>query len=75
MSSDFVSKEVEELRKKLAGRKKLEQVDENVGKAKDELVACLRGNDRRPLDCWREVEAFRREVGRLEREFVERTVR
>jgi MICOS complex subunit MIC19 len=41
-----------------------------VEKARGELVGCLRLNDRRPLDCWREVEAFKREVGRLEEKFV-----
>jgi altered-inheritance-of-mitochondria protein 13 len=70
-----VSKEIAELKKKLEARKKLEQVDPAVEKAKEDVVACLRTNDRRPLDCWKEVETFRREVGRLEREFVEKTVR
>jgi altered-inheritance-of-mitochondria protein 13 len=70
-----VSKEVAELKAKLAKRKKLENVDPAVEKAKEELVQCLRINDRRPLDCWKEKEAFKREVGRLERAFVERTVR
>merc|ERR1711881_83779 len=56
-------------------KKKVEEVDEGVTRAKEELVQCLRVNDRRPLDCWKEREAFKREVGRLEREFVERTVR
>ena len=68
-----MNKEIEELRRKLAERKKVEKVDAEVQKAKDELVACLRLNDRRPLDCWREKEEFKRQVGRLEREFVKRT--
>ena len=70
-----MSKEVADLKAKLAGRRKLEQADHGVEKAKQELVQCLRMNDRRPLDCWKERETFKREVGRLEREFVERTVR
>jgi altered-inheritance-of-mitochondria protein 13 len=65
MSRDSVTKEVEQLRAK----------DAQVGKAKEAVVACLRTNDRRPLDCWKEIEAFKGEVGRLEREFVERTIR
>lgn len=44
-------------------------------KAREELVACLRTNDRRPLDCWQEVEGFKREVGRLERKFIEGATR
>jgi MICOS complex subunit MIC19 len=46
-----------------------------VEKARDDVVRCLRGNDRRPLDCWREVEAFREEVRRLEGKWVEKVVR
>lgn len=75
MSRDSVSKEILELKKKLESRRKLEQVDAGVAKAKEAVVNCLRVNDRRPLDCWKEVETFKAEVGKLEREFVERTVR
>jgi len=63
------------LRKKLEGRKKLAAVDESVEKAKSEVVRCLRENDRRPLDCWREVETFKSEVRRLEGAWVEKVVR
>lgn len=70
-----MSKEIEELKRKLDGRKKVEKADGDVEKARDELVNCLRINDRRPLDCWEQREAFKREVGRLERGFVERTIR
>jgi altered-inheritance-of-mitochondria protein 13 len=75
MSNRIVNKEIEELRAKLAKRKKLEQADADLSKAKDAVVACLRTNDRRPLDCWKEVETFKKEVGRLEKDFIERTVR
>ena len=69
-----MQKEIEELRKKLQQRKLREDVigDKAVEKAKQEVVTCLRVNDRRPLDCWKEVEAFKREVGRLEKEFLGR---
>jgi MICOS complex subunit MIC19 len=50
-------------------------LDRDVERATDEVVRCLRGNDRRPLDCWREVEVFREVVGRVERGWVERTLR
>ena len=75
MGRDSVTKEIEALRKKLENRKKLEELDSQLSKAKEDVVTCLRTNDRRPLDCWKEVETFKREVGRLEREFVERTIR
>jgi len=74
-TSETVSKEVEELRKKLSSRKKLDKADTATEKARNELVNCLRLNDRRPLDCWEQREAFKKEVLRLEKEFVERTIR
>lgn len=74
MDRNSVTKEIENLRTKLANRKKLEQVDADLSKAKEAVVACLRTNDRRPLDCWKEVETFKKEVSRLEKEFVERTI-
>jgi MICOS complex subunit MIC19 len=75
LSREVVQKEVEKLRQKLDQRKGLKEPDEGVLSAKNELVACLRINDRRPLDCWQEVENFRNQVGRLEKEFVQKTVR
>jgi len=75
LSHDSVAKEVEVLKRKLERRKKMEEVDQGVERAKEGVVQCLRTHDRRPLDCWKEVETFRREVLRLERDFVERTVR
>lgn len=58
----------------MEGRKKLRDVDEGVEKAKNEVVKCLRENDRRPLDCWKEVEAFKKEVRRMEGTWVEKVV-
>jgi altered-inheritance-of-mitochondria protein 13 len=75
MSRTSVTKEIEQLRAKLEQRKKLEQVDADLNKAKDAVVTCLRTHDRRPLDCWQEIETFKKEVGRLEKQFVERTIR
>ena len=74
-SRDSVSKEVEFLKAKLEKRKQVEKTDKGVEKAKEELVGCLRMNDRRPLDCWEQVEAFKNEVARMERGFVERAMR
>jgi altered-inheritance-of-mitochondria protein 13 len=69
-----VNAEIEQLRAKLEGRRKLVEVDENVERARNEVVTCLRLHDRRPLDCWKEVEGFKREVARLEEAFVDRVV-
>ncbi|KAB8294761.1 hypothetical protein EYC80_006723 [Monilinia laxa] len=75
LGRDAVQKDVEGLRRKLEQRKKVQELDEGVEKAKSEVVRCLRENDRRPLDCYREVETFRREVRRLEGKWVEGIVR
>ncbi|KAI9828312.1 MAG: hypothetical protein M1832_002740 [Thelocarpon impressellum] len=70
-----VQRDIATLRQRLDGRRKLEELDRDVARAKDEVVQCLRTHERRPLDCWKEVEAFRKEVGRLERGFVDRALR
>lgn len=72
LSRGKVQEEIERLKGMLRERRLKEDVvgDEGVKRAREGVVACLRLNDRRPLDCWREVEAFRREVGRLEGAFL-----
>ncbi|KAL4890733.1 hypothetical protein BDV59DRAFT_184070 [Aspergillus ambiguus] len=74
LSRETVNADIEELRAKLEGRKKLADLDEGVARAKADVVGCLRLNDRRPLDCWKEVEGFKREVAKLEEAFVDRIV-
>ncbi|KAK4452925.1 hypothetical protein QBC34DRAFT_397385 [Podospora aff. communis PSN243] len=69
-----VSKEVEALRAKLQERRKVRELPEGVETARNEVVRCLRENDRRPLDCWKEVEAFKEEVRRLEKGWVDKVV-
>ena len=69
-SREGVQKEIMELRKKLDSRKKTEKPSPKVEQAKSKLATCLRANDRRPLDCWQEVEAFKNEVGKLEEVFI-----
>lgn len=70
-----MSKEITDLRAKLDARKKVEKVPQEVEKAKESLVSCLRTNDRRPLDCWEEVQAFKVEVGKLEKAFIQKAGR
>ncbi|KAK3336920.1 hypothetical protein B0T19DRAFT_471920 [Cercophora scortea] len=69
-----VSKEVEALRAKLEERRKVRQLPDSVEAARGDVVRCLRENDRRPLDCWKEVEAFKEEVRRLEKGWVEKVI-
>ena len=75
LGRESVQNDVKELKKKLDQRKKLADVGESVEKAKSEVVKCLRDNDRRPLDCWQEVQTFKEEVRRLEGTWVEKVVR
>lgn len=71
----MVQKEVTDLRKKLEARKGVSKPSPEVEKAREGLVQCLRTKDRRPLDCWQEVEDFKREVGKLEQVFVQKAGR
>ncbi|KAI0118187.1 hypothetical protein GGR51DRAFT_498422 [Nemania sp. FL0031] len=70
-----VSSEVEALRARLHKRKQLRPLPETVERARGEVVRCLLENDRRPLDCWQEVEAFKEEVRKLEKNWVDKVVR
>ena len=70
-----VSAEVEALRARLDKRKQLRSVPESVEKARSDVVRCLTENDRRPLDCYQEVEAFKEEVRKLEKSWVDKVVR
>lgn len=74
-SRHTVSAEVEALRARLEKRKQLRQLPESVEASRSRVLACLRDNDRRPLNCWQEVESFKEEVRRLEKEWVDRIVR
>ncbi len=67
-----VAKAVEGLRAKLEEKRQVRPLPETLESARNEVVRCLRENDRRPLDCWREVEAFKEEVRRLEKGWVDK---
>lgn len=69
-----VSKAIEDLRGKLEERRKVRPLPDSLESARGEVVRCLRENDRRPLDCWREVEAFKEEVRRMEKGWVDKVV-
>lgn len=79
LSREGVQREIDGLRKKLEGKKGREgakggelggELGKEVERRKEELVQCLRVKDRRPLDCWEEVEGFKAAVGRLEEGFL-----
>ncbi|KAF4470057.1 ochre suppressor tyr-tRNA [Fusarium albosuccineum] len=74
LSQHTVSKEIEAMRQKLEERKQVRALPENVEGARNEVIRCLREHDRRPLDCWQEVENFKIEVKKLEKTWVEKVV-
>ena len=69
-----VSKEIEAMRQKLEARKQVRDLPDSVDGARNEVIRCLREHDRRPLDCWQEVENFKAEVKKLEKSWVEKVV-
>lgn len=72
LSRQALAEKIEELKKRLAKVPAPggEGEDGEVVAARQGVVQCLRFNDRRPLDCWAEVERFREVARRREREFV-----
>ncbi|KAJ4298505.1 hypothetical protein N0V88_003535 [Collariella sp. IMI 366227] len=73
-SRQEVSKAIDDLHAKLEERRQVRQLPSSLETARSEVVRCLRENDRRPLDCWREVEAFKEEVRKLEKGWVDKVV-
>ncbi|KAG8408657.1 hypothetical protein J3458_019678 [Metarhizium acridum] len=72
LSSFSLGKEVDELRRKLEERKKVRELPESVETTRGAVIRCLREHDRRPLDCWQEVEDFKAEVKKLEKSWVDK---
>lgn len=69
-SSQKVAEEIKKLERALGERKVLKDLPKEVEDARSEVISCLRLNDRQPLNCWKEVEIFKREVRKLEEQFV-----
>ena len=74
LTSHKVSKDVETLRARLEKRKQVRDLPEGVETARGNVIRCLRENDRRPLNCLEEVEAFKEEVRRLEKGWIDKTL-
>lgn len=69
-SSQKVADEIKKLEKALGERKVLKELPKEVEDARSEVISCLRLNDRSSLNCWKEVELFKREVRKMEEQFV-----
>lgn len=72
--SQSLSKDIENLRKRLASTRRRVELDEGIKSAKEDVITCLNKNHDRPLDCWREVDVFKKEVARLEKDFIDSSV-
>ncbi|KAK4945543.1 hypothetical protein LTR10_015162 [Elasticomyces elasticus] len=70
VTSTKVQEEIEKLRQTLDSRKVLKEVPGEVEAARQDVISCLRVKDRQPLDCWKEVEIFKRAVRRMEESYV-----
>ncbi|EXJ78733.1 hypothetical protein A1O1_09135 [Capronia coronata CBS 617.96] len=70
-SSQKVQEEIEKLKQTLGQRKVLKELPKEVESARQDVINCLRINDRKPLDCWKEVEIFKREVRKMEENYVQ----
>ena len=69
-STQKVQEEIQKLQKALGERKVLRDLPKEVSSAREEVISCLRLNDRQALNCWKEVEIFKREVRKMEEQFV-----
>ncbi|KAI5846126.1 hypothetical protein BZA05DRAFT_407019 [Tricharina praecox] len=69
-----VQHDIEALRERLDRIPKLMELEEGVELARQSVLGCLRNNNTRPLDCWKEVADFKEHTRRMEKAFVVRTV-
>ncbi|CAZ86098.1 unnamed protein product [Tuber melanosporum] len=74
LSREQVQAEIDALKERLERMPRMIKIDGEVERARGEVVKCLRLNDRTPLDCYKEVEEFKNQTRRMEKEFVVRTV-
>ncbi|OWZ35969.1 hypothetical protein C361_05289 [Cryptococcus neoformans Tu259-1] len=71
MSSEVLGRDIDEIREKVERMKeKRNKEGEGVKRARQGVEHCYLANGDKPLDCWKEVEAFKAEVAKLEQAFV-----
>ncbi|KAG0636070.1 hypothetical protein HOY80DRAFT_979371 [Tuber brumale] len=74
LSRQQVQAEIDALKERLERVPRMIKIDGEVERAREEVVKCLRLNDRTPLNCYKEVGEFKYQTRRMEKEFVVRTV-
>ncbi|OCF38167.1 hypothetical protein I317_01465 [Kwoniella heveanensis CBS 569] len=71
MSSEVLGRDIEEVREKVERLKERRAREgEGVKAAREGVEKCYLNNPDKPLDCWKQVEAFKSEVAKLEQAFV-----
>ncbi|KAL7418509.1 hypothetical protein Q5752_006967 [Cryptotrichosporon argae] len=72
LSSDRLGRDIDDVREKVERLRREREGKESarIREAKDEVTRCYLSHPDRPLDCWKEVEAFKAEVSALEQAFV-----
>ncbi|EAL19238.1 hypothetical protein CNBH3370 [Cryptococcus deneoformans B-3501A] len=71
MSAHVLGSDIDHIREKIERMKdKRNKEGDGVKLARQGVETCYRANGDRPLDCWKQVEAFKAEVAKLEQAFV-----
>ncbi|KIR62437.1 hypothetical protein I314_03379, partial [Cryptococcus bacillisporus CA1873] len=71
MSSQVLGRDIDEIREKVERiKEKKNNESEGVKLARQSVEQCYLANEDKPLDCWKQVEAFKAEVAKLEQAFV-----
>ncbi|KAI5305346.1 DEAD-box type RNA helicase [Ascosphaera pollenicola] len=74
LTSQSLSQQITDLKTRLAARPGARELDPTVQESRQELVNCLKSNDKRPLLCWEQVEQFKEQVSRLQQKWVDKVV-
>ena len=72
INSIILEQDLEELRKQIEKRPKAMEEDSKVKAARSAVITCLRTNEKRPLNCYKEVEHFKESVKTLQRSFIQK---
>ncbi|KAI5295062.1 hypothetical protein KEM52_002444, partial [Ascosphaera acerosa] len=74
LSSQSLSEQITDLKSRLAARPAARELDPAVQQSRRELVACLTKNETRPLLCADEVDNFKKQVHRLQQNWVNNAI-
>lgn len=70
LNSFDIKNEILELEKDIQGKFEKKKIEEKLMKKKDDVIHCLKQNEKKPLNCDKTIKAFRDEVNLLKDEFL-----